>query len=177
MSAALFDATPASEGGEGGAVISDDGRYRYYLRRTWNDLEPVCGFVMLNPSTADETKLDPTLRRVLSYCRRWGYGGFRIANLFAFRATDPRELLTADDPIGPENDVWLHSLTAAVDRVVVGWGTGRYPRIGNRWERVAEILAPANPVCLATAKDGQPCHPLYQRADLEPVRWYPAVAA
>jgi len=174
---ALFEVPSLPEGGDGGAVISADRRYRYYLRRTFDDTLPICGVVMLNPSTADETKLDPTLRRVLGYCRRWGFGGFRIANLFALRATDPRELLTADDPVGPDNDAWLRSLITEVDRVVVGWGTGRYPRIGNRWERVAEILAPAKPVCLATAKDGQPCHPLYQRADLTPVAWYPGVAA
>jgi hypothetical protein len=174
---ALFDVPDVPEGGEGGAVISADRRYRYNLWRTWDDTLPVCGWVMLNPSTADETKLDRTLWRVRGYCCRWGFGGFVIQNLFAFRATDPRELLTADDRVGPENDVWLHRLTTGVDRVVVGWGTGRYPRLGNRSALVAEMLAPAHPVCLATAKDGQPCHPLYQRADAEPFSWYSAVAA
>jgi hypothetical protein len=174
---ALFEVPDVPEGGEGGAVISADRRYRYNLWRTWDDTLPVCGWVMLNPSTADETKLDPTLRRVRDFCCRWGFGGFTIRNLFALRATDPRELRTAGDRVGLENDAWLKSLTIEVDRIVVGWGTGRYPRIEKRWERVAEILAPAHPVCLATAKDGQPCHPLYQRADLTPVAWYPAVAA
>lgn len=176
MSDGLFEVPAASEGGEGDAVITPDRRYRYNLWRTWDGALPLCGWVMLNPSTADETKLDPTLRRVLGFSRRWGYGGFVIRNLFAYRATDPRELVVADDPVGPENDAWLVSLTTEVDMVVVGWGTGRYPRIGKRWERVAEILAPARPVCLARAKDGMPVHPLYQRADVTPMRWMEAAA-
>jgi hypothetical protein len=176
---ALFEVPRLPEGGDGGAVISTDRRYRYNLWRTWDDTLPVCGWVMLNPSTADETKLDPTLRRVRDYCCRWGFGGFVVRNLFALRATDPRELVKAADRVGPENDAWLHSLTVEVDRVVVGWGTGRYPRLGKpeRWAQVAAILSPARPVCLSLAKDGQPCHPLYQRADAEPFTWYPAVAA
>jgi hypothetical protein len=149
MSDALFEVEAVPEGGDGGAVITADRRYRYNLWRTWDRTLPVCGWVMLNPSTADETKLDPTLRRVLDYSRRWGYGGFVIRNLFAYRATDPCELLDADDPVGLENDAWLKGLTNEAGLIVVGWGTGRYPRLGNRWERVADILRPARPVCLA----------------------------
>jgi len=177
MSDSLFDVDTTPEGGDGGAVISADRRYRYNLWRTWDDTLPICGWVMLNPSTADEATLDPTLRRVLGYCRRWDYGGFTIRNLFALRATDPRELLDADDPIGPENDAWLRRLTTEVDLIVVGWGTGRYPRLGSRWEHVAAILADTHPACLKTAKDGQPCHPLYQRADLDPKLWRMGLAA
>lgn len=169
----LFD-TPASvEGGHaGGATFDETGCYRYDLRREIGD-GPWIGWVMLNPSTADATKLDPTLRRVARYSRDWGYGGFYVRNLFALRTTDPAGLREVSDPIGPDNDEWLRSLVTEVETVIVGWGTGRYPRLGRpeRWQHVADILAPAIPACLATAKDGQPCHPLYQKADLTPVRW------
>lgn len=172
----LFDVPAPLEGGrDGGATIDATGRYRYDLWRLLYPGLPWLGVVMLNPSTADATKLDPTLKRVLGYARAWGFGGVRVRNLFAFRATDPAELLEADDPIGPGNDTWLGSLLTEVDTVVVAWGTGRYPRLGNpeRWKQVADILAPARPGCLALAKDGQPRHPLYLKADLEPTPWTP----
>lgn len=155
-----------------GAVI--DGPYRYDLWRTWNPVEQpsICAWVMLNPSTADASEDDPTIRRCVAYSKAWGYDGLVVRNLFALRATDPRELLTAADPVGPENDLWLSERLADVARVVVAWGTGRYPRLGGeRWRHVADLLAPHRPVCLRPAKDGQPVHPLYQRADLTPVPW------
>lgn len=177
MTDSLFEVPAVVEGGvEGDATISEDGRYRYDLRRVFKSRKPLLGWVMLNPSTADETKLDPTLRRVKAYSSDWGYGGFVIRNLFALRATDPRELLTADDPVGPDNDEWLAGHWDGVGRVVVGWGAGRYPRIGDRWRHVAALLAPMEPLCLRLAKDGMPVHPLYQRADVVPHAWLEAAA-
>lgn len=157
-----------------GAVI--DGPYRYDLWRTWNPAArpSVCAWVMLNPSTADVTADDPTVRRCIAYARAWGHDGITVRNLFALRATDPRDLLAAADPVGPDNDAWLSARLTGVDRVVVAWGTGRYPNLaGGRWRRVAELLAPHRPVCLRAAADGQPVHPLYQRADLTPIPWPP----
>ncbi|GAA1005490.1 hypothetical protein Aple_051140 [Acrocarpospora pleiomorpha] len=155
-----------------GAVI--DGPYRYDLWRTWTTAAhpSTCAWVMLNPSTADHTSDDPTIRRCIAYSRAWGHGALVVRNLFAFRSRNPQELLSADDPVGPDNDLWLTAHLDGVDRVVLAWGTGRYPRLaGDRWRRVAALLAPRNPVCLRTAKDGQPVHPLYQRADLNPIPW------
>lgn len=157
-----------------GAVI--DGPYRYDLWRTWNpvDRPSICAWVMLNPSTADANQDDPTIRRCIAYSKTWGFDGLVIRNLFALRARDPRELAQAHDPVGPDNDHWLTTsgLTSAT-RVVVAWGAGRYPRLaGGRWRHVADLLAPLNPVCLRVARDGQPMHPLYQRATLTPVPWH-----
>jgi hypothetical protein len=154
-----------------GAVI--DGPYRYNLWRTWT-LRPepaLCAWVMLNPSTADATQDDPTIRRCVAYARSWGYDGIVVRNLFAFRATQPAELAAANDPIGPDNDGWL-ARWDGVGRVVVAWGTGRWPRLHGRCDRVAALLEPLKPLCLRMARDGQPVHPLYQSADLSPSPWH-----
>jgi hypothetical protein len=154
-----------------GAVIV--GPYRYSLWRVWTSRpDPaLCGWVMLNPSTADHQADDRTVRRCIAYAKRWGFDGLVIRNLFALRATRPDALLTAADPIGPANDAWLSGSWDAVHRVVVAWGTGRYPRLLDRWRTVAELLEPLRPLCLRIAGDGQPVHPLYQPASLEPRPW------
>ncbi|GAA3550600.1 DUF1643 domain-containing protein [Nonomuraea rosea] len=156
-----------------GAVI--DGPYRYTLWRTWT-LRPepaLCAWVMLNPSTADAAQDDPTIRRCVAYARSWGYDGIVVRNLFALRATDPAGLATAAEPVGPGNDEWLSGRWDGVRRVVVAWGTGRWPRLHNRCERVAALLEPLDPLCLRAGRDGQPVHPLYQPADLLPSPWRP----
>lgn len=155
-----------------GAVI--DGPYRYTLWRMWTfKPEPaLCAWVMLNPSTADAYHNDPTIRRCIAYARAWGYDGIVVRNLFALRATQPADLLAVHDPVGPDNDAWL-SRWDSVRRVVVAWGTGRYPNLRGRWAHVAALLEPLGPVCLRIARDGQPVHPLYQPSGLVPTPWCP----
>src|SRR3954469_17706712 len=87
-----------------GARFSADGLYRYALWRVWDADRGLCNFLMLNPSTADETVNDPTVARCARRARSWGYGGLVVTNLFAFRATDPSGLRAAPDPVGPEDD-------------------------------------------------------------------------
>lgn len=160
----LFDAGPTSS-----AVISDCGQYRYRLTRTWDDtLRPAC-FVMLNPSTADAGKDDPTIRRCVGFARSWGCGGIVVVNLFAFRATDPAELLKCPDPVGPDSWVWLESVAmeAVLQRspVVAAWGVhgalrGRSREVADLFRRLGSPMS-----CLGVTKDGHPRHPLYVRAD------------
>ena len=83
-----------------GAEFSKDRKYRYRLWREWNKTKPAVLFVMLNPSTADELVLDSTVSRCLSFAKEWGYGRLEVANLFALRATDPKELNKVEDPVG-----------------------------------------------------------------------------
>jgi hypothetical protein len=118
----------------------------------------------LNPSTADETEDDPTIRRCVQFARLWGYGGLCMANLFAFRAAKPAELFAARDPIGPGNDEWLMKLAASAGVVVAAWGNG-----GTHLERANAVtrLIP-NLYCLRMNRSGQPAHPLYLPADLRP---------
>lgn len=122
-------------------------------------------FIGLNPSTADARDDDPTLRVCMGYARRWGYGGVLLGNLFAWRSTDPAALRAAHDPVGPRNDKALRRLQADAALVVCAWGEGG--AYGDRDRDVLAVLR--SPHCLVRLRSGRPGHPLYKRADLEPV--------
>ncbi len=119
------------KGSTPGAVISDDQKYRYLLHR---DIQPLASerkamvFVMLNPSTADATEDDPTIRRCIGFAKREDATDLYVLNLYAYRATDPEELKQAPDPVGPENDRWLMQFLDAHDQVVCAVGGERKPR-------------------------------------------------
>jgi len=147
------------------AVLSDDREYRYRLTRRWNAGEPTVAFVMLNPSTADATEDDPTIRRCIGYAREWGYGRLVVGNLFAVRETDPANLYDYFDPVGPENDRYLQKIADEADKVVAAWGANG--GLGDRAEHVAEDLG-VDFYALGTTQEGHPVHPLYQPADAEP---------
>lgn len=89
------------------AKLSDCRTYRYELWRTWDESKPYAMFIGLNPSTADETEDDPTIRRCINFAKTWGYGGLCMTNLFAYRATQPEDMKRASDPIGNKNDETL----------------------------------------------------------------------
>lgn len=151
-----------------GATFSPDRRYRYTLWRAWGP-GPRALFCMLNPSTATETVLDPTLRRCLRYARDWGFHGFEVVNLFALRSTDPARLCEDADPVGPGNDVAIvEAARRAGGFVVCGWGV--HGGLRGRDAAVLELLEErADLVALRLTKDGHPSHPLYLPADLKPV--------
>lgn len=151
------------------AKISPCGRYRYALGRRWGDGGTVA-FVMLNPSTADATMDDPTIRRCMGFAKTWGYGGLVVANLYAYRATKPADLWKVADPIGPDNDQHLVWVAEGCDQIVAAWGAHAKP------DRIAAVLALPGMdrlTALALTKDGQPRHPLYLRGDLTPQPWSP----
>ncbi|MFC4553615.1 MULTISPECIES: DUF1643 domain-containing protein [Halorussus] len=154
------------------AVLSDDREYRYRLTRTWDVNKPTLAFIMLNPSTADETDDDPTIRRCLGYAKDWGYGSLVVGNLFAYRATKPRELHDHPNPVGPENDDHLRAICDDAEMVVAAWGTDG--SLQNRGREVAALLD-ADLYALNTTKDGHPNHPLYQPKDAEPEEFKPDV--
>lgn len=140
------------------AVFSDCRLYRYTLRRRWSP-GVLGGFVMLNPSTADEFKNDPTIRRCMGFAMREGWGGLVILNLFAFRATDPKDMTKAVDPIGPENDRILIAASQEIDGpLVAAWGAHWLAAVRSK----AVVAALSRPlVCLGKTADGSPRHPLY----------------
>lgn len=145
-------------------VFDDTRTYRYSLVHTWDASLPTMTFVMLNPSTADEQDLDPTLRRCKGFAIREGYGSIRVLNLYAYRTKDPKELFRAEDPVGPENDDTLAGLSGPV---VAAWG-GDAKR--ERVRRALEIL-PRTLLAFGFTKSGQPWHPLYLPRDLELTEW------
>lgn len=139
--------------------------YRYALWRIWDETTPWVMFVGLNPSTADELQNDPTARRCIGFAQRWGYGGVCITNLFAYRATDPRQLLLVADPVGAETDRWLTYISHDAGLVVAAWGN--HGHLMGRDRTVFPLLK--QPHYLALTKQGQPAHPLYLRKTLNPI--------
>lgn len=151
-----------------GAVISDDEQYRYRLWRLWDIDKPALAFIMLNPSEADETENDPTLRRCIGYAKQWGYGEVILGNLFAYRTPNPDELEQQADPVGPANDAHLRDIAADADRIIAAWGA--HDMITGRVREVVNLLDD-DLYCLDTTKDGHPGHPLYQLKAIEPEPW------
>lgn len=158
-------------GPEGSATFSVCRRYRYHLTRVWDHVSParIAAFIMLNPSTADAFILDPTIRRCVGFAKRERCTGLVVVNLFAWRATDPDELEETVDPIGPNNRAHIRTAIRTADLVIAAWG-GSIPRI-HRWlpaAVIADAVAAGKQLMAIkiSAKTGNPCHPLYLKADL-----------
>ena len=147
------------------AVISACGLYRYTLTRAWDDKKPSVAWCMCNPSKADGMKDDATLRRIVDFSRRWDYGSLVVVNLFAFRSTDPKELLSATDPIGPNNDMYIEKETKG-RLVVCAWGNSFLSfgwKFRERPWRTKKVMSEALGLrCLGYTKSTprQPLHPL-----------------
>jgi hypothetical protein len=180
-----FPSRPGQDYPVSEAVISADGLYRYVLNRRWAD-GPVMPWLCLNPSTADATIDDPSIRRMCGFARREGCGGICVLNLYAVRSPSPDILRTRDrfkpdlpDPVGPDNDTWLAGLADLypiavihgdpVVPVVAAWGA--HPLAAARVPRVLELLAGVPLVCLGTTRKGAPKHPLYVRGDAPLIPW------
>lgn len=149
-----------------GAIFSACERYRYAL---WRDVYPgdllqnppgtfgFAAWVGLNPSTADENDLDNTTRRCLKWTREWGCTRYVMLNAFAWRSTDPRGMKSADDPVGPDNDLFLKRFTANARFIIAAWGTNC-----DLIRQEAVCKAVGRPMeCLGLNNDGSPKHPLY----------------
>ncbi|MEM9796005.1 MAG: DUF1643 domain-containing protein [Pseudomonadota bacterium] len=153
------------------AVYSDDERYRYDLIRTWDISEGRVNFVMLNPSTATEVANDPTVERCERRARALGFGAFRVTNIFAYRATDPKRMRSEPDPVGPANDDAILEAALWADRVVCAWGThGAHLDRGLAVERM--LRDAGRPLHhLGLSKAGHPKHPLYIGYAVQPEPW------
>lgn len=151
------------------AEISFCGRFRYWLSRHWEPGERALPIIMLNPSTADSSNDDPTIRRCMSFARREDFGGIRVVNLFAFRATSPDDMKAAPDPFGPEGSNSINNVLAAAKLldipVLAAWGAH-----GGHLDRAASVITSAKGygvrlLCLGTTAAGHPRHPLYVKGD------------
>jgi hypothetical protein len=162
-----------AEGGmsPSGATFSACRRWRTLLWRCWDESGPVVNFLMLNPSTADETQLDPSCTRARTYSEQWRYGTLLVTNLFAWRATDPDDMKAARDPVGRGNDAAILRAAQAAALVVCAWGNlGAHLE---RASRVTRLLHQARvPLhVLRLNASGEPAHPLYLPGGLRPCPW------
>lgn len=149
------------------ATFSPCRTWRFRLERRWS-AGPKAAFILLNPSTADETKDDPTIRRCIGFAKAWGFGGLVLGNIFALRSTDPRGLYSHADPIGPGNDDALRGIAREAEKVICGWGT--HGALNGRGSFAFDVMrqAGAEPLALKVTAAGFPGHPLYIGADTIP---------
>lgn len=159
----------------GSAVISPCGLYRSRLERVIGGDGPVAAILGVNPSTADATVNDATIRKDMGFARRHGWSRIIKGNKFEYRATDVKVLRTVADPVGPDADAHLASIMRDADVVVAAWGplAKLPPQLRTRWRRVVKI---ANEVgcdlmCFGTAQDGQPLHTLMLSYETPLIRW------
>jgi len=149
-----------------GASFSACRSYRYALWRQWAR-GPRVLFVMLNPSTADDRRDDPTIRRCIGFAKSWGFGSLAVGNLFALRTPSPRELAKSEFPVGTANDRCLRRLQRSAALVLAAWGNH-----GILYDRAAAVRRMLiDPRTLGLTGSGQPRHPLYVAARTVPQRW------
>jgi hypothetical protein len=147
-------------------IISSCRQYRYCLWREWDTgNRSYAMFIGLNPSTADEVKDDPTIRRCMNFAKRWGYGALCMVNLFAYRETEPRIMKIHPEPIGIENDERLVELANGAGIVIAAWGAN-----GKHLQRDQEVmrLLKGKLYCLGKTISGHPKHPLYLKSNIKP---------
>ncbi|MDP5273252.1 DUF1643 domain-containing protein [Chengkuizengella axinellae] len=149
---------------QSGAFIS--GNFRYSLFRVWDDSKKKVGFLMLNPSKADEVEDDNTIRKCVHFAKSWGYGSLEVINLFAYRATYPTELKSVEDPVGSLNDIYIKKVVDRCDQVILAWGNrGSYLK---RNEEVLKMIDPDKLYVLEMSLEGHPKHPLFLSSTLKP---------
>lgn len=161
--------------------MSEFNNHRYTLKREWLGSGGILNWIMLNPSTADEVFDDPTIRKCCGFAKRWGFRGIVVTNLFAFRATDPKEMkaVAAKDFTlatgGPGNDLEIWQTARSADLIAVAWGTH-----GNFMKRAAGLmgasLAGLELHCIGLTKDGHPMHPCMAGYTEAPLLFRGAVA-
>jgi hypothetical protein len=144
-----------------GAIISDDEKYRYQLWRIWDYEKPLALWIMLNPSTADGNFDDPTIRRCIKFTHDWGFGGLYVGNLFAYRATNPKELKNIIDPIGEDNIEHLYLMKNKCSKIICAWGNSFLKKINYTFLKQEKLF------CLGINKSGEPKHPLYLKSDIK----------
>lgn len=167
---------PVDEALNAPAILSDDERHRFWLRRSVRTLDAPAGeslvvFVMLNPSTADAQVDDPTIRRCKGFAARWGFSDLGVVNLWSLRATNPAELerwdWRADYAARARNQLIIDLACERAGLVIGAWGA-TVERVDVPWPL---LQAPDGFYCLGTTKSGQPRHPLYVAGATEREIW------
>ena len=147
------------------ATISPCGHYRYFLQREFETGQGAINFVMLNPSTADETHDDNTIRRCILFAKREGAKFLWVTNLYAYRATNPAELLIVRDPIGPLCEKHVTAAALHAVKVVCAWGSHAPVERQERVKGILRMCTADRLYCLGKTANGSPKHPLYLPKD------------
>lgn len=150
------------------AIISNCKIYRYNLFRKWEE-GPSVLFIMLNPSTADASQDDPTIRRCIGFAKKWGFGSLYIGNLYGYRSTNPKVInaMGLNDAIGPDNWHHVHQMISKASKIVVAWGT--HGTKGTH--QMNRTLNNMKVWCLGKTKNGYPKHPLYLSKNTELIEY------
>jgi hypothetical protein len=161
----------------GDALFSACKTWRYRLTRRWQGGQDAVLWLMLNPSTADAVRVDPTVRRAVTFSMEWGFASCLVGNVFALRATSPKHLYAHADPVGPDNDRHLAAMMAQAARIVLAWGN--HAQVDGRCRVVAQLLRRHGDRCqhLGLTRSGMPKHPLYLAGDTRPCPAASVVAA
>ena len=147
------------------ASLSRDQKYRYSLSRIWEEHKECVLFIGLNPSMADAKSDDPTIRRLIGFAQRWGFGGMHVCNLYAYRTPDPKELFKVAYPIGKYNYRYIKKMRKEARITVLIYGND-----GRRFDRHEKILKQIDkPYCIKVSKGGMPMHPLYLKYTEQPL--------
>lgn len=150
------------------AVFSPCRTYRYTLWRVWDDTLPYCQFIGLNPSTADETNDDPTIRRCIRFAKDWGCGALCMTNIFAYRATNPKDMKAQEFPTGDLNGESIIDIAKEAGIVIAAWGIhGDHESQGAKVNQLFDTHS-IKLHCLGKTMLGHPKHPLYIKADTKP---------
>lgn len=155
------------------AVLDKTKKYRYTLERYWGKNKAnFVNFILLNPSTADAVRDDPTVKACIEFAKRWGFDGLVFTNLFAFRATKPAQMKACLNPHGPMNDIHIKRIGRKARKIIIAWGN--YGIHCNRCREVIALLGSKKLFCLGLTKSGQPKHPLYIKRTVTPRLYTPA---
>lgn len=152
-----------------GAKFSENNEYRYVLWRNFDDKSKLCTFIGLNPSTADETVDDPTIRRCINFAANFNCGKMAMINLFAYRSTSPEIMKSYHSPIGPKNDEWILKVASQSQIIVACWGN--HGVFLEQDKHILQLLESYNIFCLDKNKSGTPKHPLYVKGGIKLVRF------
>jgi hypothetical protein len=153
------------------AGISSDKKYRWWLFRCWAAHLPLIIWIMMNPSTADHQKNDPTILKIIRYSKKWGYGAVLVLNIYAFRSSRPENLpRVMKDAVGKTNDWWIRTIFRFAVRkkipVICAWGVKHKER--GAQIRVVADEAGLQLMCLELALNAEPKHPRFLSEDLRP---------
>lgn len=167
---------------KGSAQFSEDGAHRLWLRRVWDESKPQACVLGVNPSSAGADENDTTIRKVIGFGQRLGWGGFWMLNKFSLIATDVRELRDHPAPLHENADEFLKFYGfRRADVLVCAWGPlAKLPKpLRGRWQDVVRLVDhPRRPaMCWGTAKDGQPRHPMVLAYDTALVPWTPPASS